>query len=88
MLHCGLGDGLRSPFVVPGSCLKTDTTFTREVRTGAPAPAPALEFLVDADGLVYYESILSMPVGRPRLDDLLGGIKYWTAHDNPARGGA
>lgn len=48
---------------------------------------PAL-LLISADGTVYYESILSMPVGRPRLDDLLGGIDYWTAHDYPARGGA
>jgi peroxiredoxin len=48
---------------------------------------PAL-FLISPDGTVYYESILSMPVGRPRLDDLLGGIDYWTAHDYPARGGA
>ena len=48
---------------------------------------PAL-FLISPDGSVYYESILSMPVGRPRLDDLLGGIDYWTAHDYPARGGA
>ena len=47
---------------------------------------PAL-FLVDAGGVVYYESILSMPVGRPRLDDLLGGIDWWTANDYPARGG-
>ena len=28
-----------------------------------------------------------MPVGRPRLDDLLGGIDYWTANADPARGG-
>ena len=48
---------------------------------------PAL-FLISPDGSVYYESILSMPVGRPRLDDLLGGIDYWTAHDYPARGEA
>ena len=48
---------------------------------------PAL-FLISPDGSVYYESILSMPVGRPRLDDLLGGIDYWTAHDYPPRGGA
>ncbi|MGI8716035.1 MAG: redoxin domain-containing protein [Solirubrobacteraceae bacterium] len=48
---------------------------------------PAL-FLVSPDGSVYYESILSMPVGRPRLDDLLAGIDYWTANDYPARGGA
>src|ERR671918_3090037 len=48
---------------------------------------PAL-FLISPDGSVYYESILSMPVGRPRLDDLLGGIGYWTANDYPPRGGA
>jgi len=36
---------------------------------------------------VDYASLLSMPVGRPRLDDLLGGIDYWSAHDYPARGG-
>ena len=48
---------------------------------------PAL-FLISPDGSVYYESILSMPVGRPRLDDLLGGIGYWTANDCPPRGGA
>jgi peroxiredoxin len=48
---------------------------------------PAL-FLISPNGSVYYESILSMPVGRPRLDDLLGGIDWWTAHDYPARGGA
>ena len=46
---------------------------------------PAL-FLIDPGGIVYYESILSMPVGRPRLDDLLAGIEWWTAHDYPARG--
>src|ERR687891_880363 len=48
---------------------------------------PAL-FLISPDGNVYYESILSMPVGRPRLDDLLDGIDYWTANDYPARGEA
>jgi peroxiredoxin len=47
---------------------------------------PAL-FLVSPDGTVYYEAILSMPVGRPRLDDLLSGIDYWTANHYPARGG-
>jgi peroxiredoxin len=48
---------------------------------------PAL-FLIQPDGAVYYESILSMPVGRPRLDDLLGGIDFWGANDYPARGEA
>lgn len=45
-------------------------------------------FLISPDHTVFYESILSMPVGRPRLSDLLDGIDYWTAHDYPARGGA
>ena len=45
-------------------------------------------FLISPDHAVYYESILSMPVGRPRLDDLLSGIDYWTTHGYPARGEA
>jgi peroxiredoxin len=45
-------------------------------------------FLVDPSGVVYYESILSMPAGRPRLDDLLAGIDYWAGTDYPARGEA
>ncbi len=45
-------------------------------------------FLIAPEGSVYYEAILSMPVGRPRLDDLLGAIDYWTANDYPARGEA
>jgi peroxiredoxin len=45
-------------------------------------------FLISPDHTVYYESILSMPVGRPRLDDLLNGVDYWTTHDYPARGEA
>jgi peroxiredoxin len=44
-------------------------------------------FLIRRDGTIYFESILSMPVGRPGLDDLLGGIAFWTEHDYPARGG-
>jgi peroxiredoxin len=62
---------------------------SRGINTDEPAVfnEPAL-FLISPDGSVYYESILSMPVGRPRLDDLLGGIDYWTAHDYPPRGGA
>jgi hypothetical protein len=35
-----------------------------------------------------YESILSMPAGRPRLDDLLHAIDYWTKVGYPARGDA
>jgi peroxiredoxin len=48
---------------------------------------PAL-YLIDPDGAVYYASVLSMPAGRPRLDDLLGGIDYWHSTDYPARGEA
>ena len=44
-------------------------------------------FLISPDHTVYYESILSMPVGRPRVDDLLSGIDYWVAIGYPARGG-
>jgi hypothetical protein len=29
-----------------------------------------------------------MPAGRPRLDDLLGGIDYWVSTDYRARGDA
>ncbi len=43
-------------------------------------------FLISPDGTVYYESILSMPLGRPPLDDLLMGIDFWTENDYPARG--
>jgi peroxiredoxin len=59
------------------------------INEGEPAlfNEPGL-FLIAPDHTVYYESILSMPVGRPRLDDLLGGIGYWTTHDYPARGEA
>ena len=57
------------------------------INDGEPAlfNEPGL-FLISPDRTVYYESILSMPVGRPRVDDLLGGIDYWVAHDYPARG--
>jgi peroxiredoxin len=44
-------------------------------------------FLISPDHTVYYESILSMPVGRPRVDDLLSGIDYWVTVGYPARGG-
>jgi peroxiredoxin len=59
------------------------------INEGEPAlfNEPGL-FLISPDHTIYYESILSMPVGRPRLDDLLGGIDYWTTHDYPARGEA
>lgn len=62
---------------------------SRGIKDDEPAVfnEPAL-FLIRPDGTVYYEAILSMPVGRPRLDDLLGGIDFWFANDYPARGEA
>lgn len=48
---------------------------------------PAM-FLIRPDGTVYYESILSMPVGRPQVDELLQGIDFWSENDYPARGEA
>ena len=45
-------------------------------------------FLITPDATIFYESILSMPVGRPQLDELLGGIDFWTDNDYPARGEA
>lgn len=43
-------------------------------------------FLIQPDAVVYYASVLSMPAGRPHLDDLFGGLAFWTEHDYPARG--
>jgi hypothetical protein len=45
-------------------------------------------FLIESDGKVYYGSILSVRAGRPRLDDLLHAIDYWTQVGYPARGDA
>jgi peroxiredoxin len=58
------------------------------IKDGEPAlfNEPGL-FLISPDHTVYYESILSMPVGRPRVDDLLSGIDYWVSVGYPARGG-
>ena len=58
---------------------------TRGSRRSSIEPAV---FLLKPDHSVYYEAILSMPAGRPHLDDLLHGIDYWTANDYPARGEA
>jgi len=45
-------------------------------------------FLLKPDGTVYWESIQSMPFGRPEFDDVLNGIKYILKEDYPARGEA
>ncbi len=45
-------------------------------------------FLIRSDGTVYYASVNSMPIGRPRLDDVLSAIDYAAKADYPARGEA
>ncbi|MDX6745978.1 peroxiredoxin-like family protein [Polaribacter sp. PL03] len=45
-------------------------------------------FLIDKEGKVYWESIQSMPFGRPLLNDVLNGIDYILKAGYPARGEA
>ena len=62
---------------------------SRAIKDDEPAQfsEPGL-FLICPDGTVYYEAITTMPWGRPRLDDILGGIDYAAKVDYPARGEA
>lgn len=43
-------------------------------------------FLIRPDGTIYYESIQSMPFGRPIFQELLGAIDWVLQNDYPARG--
>ncbi|WP_439129296.1 peroxiredoxin-like family protein [Polaribacter sp.] len=45
-------------------------------------------FLIDKEGKVYWESIQSMPFGRPLFKDVLNGISYILEEGYPARGEA
>lgn len=45
-------------------------------------------FIVTPEQTVYWESIQSMPFGRPNFNDVLGGIDYIVNHGYPARGEA
>ncbi|QHI35105.1 putative peroxiredoxin [Kordia antarctica] len=45
-------------------------------------------FLLKSDGTMYWESIQSMPFGRPSFNDVLGGIDYILKAGYPARGEA
>ncbi|QWX85159.1 AhpC/TSA family protein [Cellulophaga sp. HaHaR_3_176] len=45
-------------------------------------------FLLTPEQTVYWESIQSMPFGRPSFNDVLGGIDYILKADYPARGEA
>ena len=48
---------------------------------------PAL-YLIEPDRTVFYASVLSMPVGRPKLGELIAAVDYWAAHEHPLRGDA
>lgn len=43
-------------------------------------------FLIRPDGTVYYESIQSMPFGRPLFQEMLGAIDFVLQNGYPARG--
>jgi peroxiredoxin len=43
-------------------------------------------FLIRPDTSLYAGVINTMPFARPRLDDVLGAVRYVRAHDYPARG--
>ncbi|WP_299667315.1 redoxin domain-containing protein [uncultured Polaribacter sp.] len=45
-------------------------------------------FLIDKEHKVYWESIQSMPFGRPNFKDVLNGIDYILKEGYPARGEA
>ncbi len=61
------------------------------VSKGIKDPEPELFgepgiFLVRPDNTIYMVAINSMPAGRPRIEDIVGSIKYFVENDYPARG--
>jgi hypothetical protein len=63
------------------------------VSRGVKEPEPELfgepgVFLVRADGTIYMVVLNSMPAARPRVEDLVGAIRFFVERDYPARGEA
>lgn len=63
------------------------------ISKGVKDPEPDLfgepgVFLLRPDGTVYMAAVNSMPAARPRIDDLLGAVKFFVDNDYPARGEA
>ncbi|WP_276943044.1 peroxiredoxin-like family protein [Ferrimicrobium acidiphilum] len=63
------------------------------VSRGVKEPEPELfgepgVFLVRADGTIYMVVLNSMPAARPRVDDLVGAIRFFVERGYPARGEA
>jgi peroxiredoxin len=45
-------------------------------------------FLVHPDGTIYMVAVNSMPAARPRIEDLVGAIRFFAERGYPARGEA
>jgi peroxiredoxin len=45
-------------------------------------------YLIKPDGTIHMAGLNSMPAARPRIEDLVGAIKYFTETHYPARGEA
>ncbi len=45
-------------------------------------------FLIKPDGTVFMVALNSMPAARPRIEDLVGAIRFFVERDYPARGDA
>ncbi len=45
-------------------------------------------FLINSDGTVYMVAINSMPAARPRIEDLVGAVRFFVERNYPARGEA
>ncbi|MHB1505037.1 MAG: peroxiredoxin-like family protein [Acidimicrobiales bacterium] len=45
-------------------------------------------FLVSPDGTIYMVALNSMPAARPRVEDLVGAIRFFVERDYPPRGEA
>lgn len=63
------------------------------VSKGMKGPEPALfgepgVFLMRPDNTVYMVALNSMPAARPRIEDVVGAIRFFVERDYPARGEA
>ncbi|MGH8994854.1 MAG: peroxiredoxin-like family protein [Acidimicrobiales bacterium] len=63
------------------------------VSKGIKDPEPALFgepgiLLVRPDNTIYMAALNSMPAARPRIEDVVGAIRFFVEHDYPARGEA
>jgi len=62
---------------------------SKSIKEGEPElfGEPGL-FVISPDGTLYAAVLNTMPFGRPRLDEIVGAIRYVNDHDYPARGEA